>query len=373
MFEKKPPEVTLKCNGRKLGGWTTVSIRKSLEQLAHEFSLEVTNQSVGPLGQPIHTGVDVITPRTMADELTDADECTIYIDDQLVITGYVDDFNFNHNAQASTLTVSGFSKTGDLTACSAIYGNGVWTDATIATIANNLCQPYGISVVAFGSSALTPLKRFKIEQGETVHDAIARAAEMRSLLLVTNAQGNLDLLNASTGDAVAILQLGGNILAGGVTRTSRDRHSQYIFKGQTSASDEWSGKQASQLQGSITDPDVLRHRPLIVLSEKQRTKEDLGKRAIWERNVRAGRSVRYRATVEEWTADSGALWEPNISATIQDEWCQVDQAMLCVSAELVLDQRERVTHLDFMDRSAFDPEPWVKPPVKRGKRRFGGL
>lgn len=362
------PEVTLKCNGRELFGWTSLTIRKSLEQLAHEFSLEVTNQAVGPLGQVIHTGVDVITPRTMADELTDADECTIYVDDQLVITGYVDDFDFNHTAQASTLRVSGFSKTGDLTACSAIYGTGLWTDATIATIANNLCSPYGISVVAFGSNALTPIKRFKLEQGETVYEAIARAAEMRSLLLTTNAQGNLDLLTASTGDAVAALELGGNILAGGVTRTSRDRHSSYLFKGQTAADDAWNGKQASQLSGSIDDQYVRRHRPLIVLSEKQRTKEDLGKRAIWERNVRAGRSVRYRATVEEWTADTGALWEPNINATIRDEWCQIEQDMLVVSAEMVLDGRERVTHLDFMDRSAFDPEPWVKPPVKRRRR-----
>lgn len=366
------PEVTLKANGFKMGGWTTVSIRKSTEQLAHDFSLEVTNQRVGPLGQTVPTGVTTLGVRNAADELTNADECTIEIDGKVIITGFLDTFAFDYDDNAASLRLSGRSKTGDLVDCSAIYKTGVWKDATLARIVADLCEPYGITAFASGPTVLKPFKSFKLEEGETAFDAISRACNQRSVLPITLADGSLACVQASKTPSGAVIELGKNVLEGSVSRDYRDRFSNYLFKGQTAASDDWSGKSASQLEGSIDDTDVERYRPLVVLSQKQRTREDMGNRALWERNVRAGRSARYSYTVDSWTFSSGSIWatggdvwETNTLARVKDEWSDVDEDLLITSAEFNLDANSRTARIELLHRSAFDV---LALPPKRKRR-----
>jgi prophage tail gpP-like protein len=366
-----PPEVTLVVNGAKYGGWTSVSIRKSMESLADEFTLELTNQRVGPVGQYISTGLTLRDVKIAADELAGSDECEIQIDGKTVIVGYVDDFDFEYDANRADLRVSGRSKTGDLVDCSAVYKTGLWQKATILQIATDLCSPFGIDVlplIANDFDWLKPFDRFRIDDGETVYETLSRAAEMRALLLRSGNDGSLQIERAGQFSSGAGLELGKNVLVGSIGRSYRERFSEYTFKGQTEASDEWSGLTANKLEHRVTDTGVARYRPMVVHSDKQRGKDDVGKRAVWERNVRAGRSIRHRYTVEEWTSNLGLLWDPNTLVKITDDWCDVDTTALVTSVEFVL-AGERVTTLELMDPSAFTAKPEQPPKLKRRGRR----
>lgn len=366
-----PPEVTLVVNGAKYGGWTSNSIRKSMESLADEFTLELTNQRVGPVGQYIATGLTIRDVKIAADELAGSDECEIQIDGKTVIVGYVDDFDFEYDANRADLRVSGRSKTGDLVDCSAIYKTGLWQKATILQIATDLCAPFGIDVtplIVGDADWFKPFDKFRIDDGETIYETLSRAAEMRAVILRSGNDGNLQIERAGQFATGAGLELGKNVLTGSIGRSYRERFSEYTFKGQTEASDEWSGLTANDLNHRVTDTGVSRYRPLVVHSDKQRGKDDVGKRAVWERNIRAGRSIRHRYTVDEWTSNLGKLWEPNTLVKITDDWCDVDTTALVTSVDFVL-AGERVTTIELVDPSAFTPNPsQPKEPRKRGRR-----
>jgi prophage tail gpP-like protein len=365
------PEVTLVVNGAKYGGWTSVNIRKSMESVADEFSLQLTNQRVGPVGQVVSTGLTLRDVKIAADELAGSDKCEIQIDGKTVIVGYVDDFSFEYDANRADLSVSGRSKTGDLVDCSAVYKTGLWQKATILQIAKDLCAPFGVDVsplIVGESDWLKPFDGFRIDDGETVYEALSRAAEMRAVILRSGLDGNLQIERAGQFATGAGLELGKNVLVGSIGRSYRERFSEYTFKGQTEASDEWSGLTANALEHKVTDTGVDRYRPLVVHSEKQRGKDDVGKRAVWERNVRAGRSIRHRYTVEEWTSNLGQLWDPNTLVKITDDWCDVDTTALVTSVEFVL-AGERVTTLELVDPSAFTAKPTQPPKLKRRGRR----
>lgn len=359
-------DVVVRAGGFDVGGWTSATVRKSIEQVAHEFSLEAINTRPGQ-GGAVDLSIDTV--HRMADTLNTDDEVQILIDGQTVVTGYVDELAFEYDAQSASLNVSGRSKTGDLVDCSAISGTGLWNKATIVQIASDLCSPFGISVSAFvaGVDHLAPFNRFRLEPGETVMEALMRAAETRGVLFLTDADGNLTIERSASFFSGEVLELGTNILRGSVARSYADRHSVYHFKGQTEASDEWSGEKASALEHTVEDPHVGRHRPLVVLGEKQRGKEDVGKRAVFERNVRAGRSERFRYLVEDWTTPTGKLWDVNSLVRVRDPWSEADDlSLLITSAEFAVDANERTTTIELMDRSAFDV--LVEPP-KRKRRR----
>jgi prophage tail gpP-like protein len=366
-----PPEVTLVVNGAKYGGWTSVTARRSMESIADEFSLQLTNQRVGSVGQYVATGLTLRDVKIAADELAGSDECAIQIDGKSVIVGYVDDFDFEYDANRADLRVSGRSKTGDLVDCSAVYRTGLWQNATLMQIASDLCNPFGITVsssVLDSTDWMKPFARFRIDDGESVYETLSRAAEMRAVLLRSGNDGNLLIERAAQAYSGVGLELGKNVLVGSIGRSYRERFSEYTFKGQTEASDEWSGLSANNLEHRVTDTGVSRYRPLVVQSEKQRGKDDVGKRAVWERNVRAGRSIRHRYTVEEWTTNVGLLWEPNTLVKIVDDWCDVDTVALVTSAEFTL-AGERVTTLELVDPYAFTAKPEQPPKLRQRGRR----
>jgi prophage tail gpP-like protein len=354
------PDVRLLVNAQEISGWTSIRISKSLEKLAHDFDLGLTNQRVTALSE-------VAQIKAAADVVEEDDKVRVRIKlpsgaggGDIVVTGYVDETSLEYDASSVSFRVTGTSRTGDLVDSSAIYQTGVWNSASIDKIIADLCDPFGLTVLRNGSAG-PDFQRFKLEQGETVFEAMSRACSMRGFLPLTDAEGNVVLDRASKAPSGAVIELG-NVLSGGITRSRRERFSKYIFKGQTAASDEWSGKEASQLENEVDDPDVDRYRPMVVLAAKQKTKEDLGKRAVWERNVRAGRSLRVQYTVEGWTNSVGQLWEPNMLVHVSDEWCGIDQDLLVTSVDLLLDE-QYVTQLELMDRSAFDVEP-VRPTKK---------
>ena len=336
-------EASLTVNNEIHGGWTDISVTRSMEQLAHTFDLGFTERwSEDSKPIPIHAG----------------DRCTVKLDNKVVITGYVDEDPIDYDANEHKLRVTGRSLTADLIDCSAIYQKGQWKKQDLQAIAENLCQPFDIPVnieTDIGDS----FRYFSLHDGESVYEALERACRMRGVLMMTNADGELVFANIGARTSSTVIEYGVNVIRGARTGGFSERFSKYIVKAQTVGDDDTNGTSASTPSITVTDSAISRYRPLIVQSECLSAGAGLQKRATWERNVRAGRSRRLQYTLDGWNDDAGNLWEPNTLVAVKDPRLEVDATLLITSVRLTRDADGTNTTLELCDPKAMTVEPLV--------------
>lgn len=353
--------VTLTVAGKQYGGWEEVTINLGIKQMAGDFSLVASDRWPGGWGaQPIRAG----------------DACTVAIDGATVITGYVDRVNPRYDADGHNITITGRDKAGDLVDCSAIYKSGHWSGATLLQIASDLCQPFSVEVKADADLG-APFKDFAIQEGETVFEAISRAAGMRGVLAISNGAGGLTLTRAGTARHDTTLKNPGNIKAASGEFSLNERFSEYITKGQRRGTDDDVGtpELLSSPSGQVTDPGVKRYRPLIVLAEDQGTKTTFEQRAAWERNVRIGNALSVRATVFGWLdqGEKGKLWAINRLVKIVDRWLWLDDTLLIAGVSFYRGPRGTLTYLELTNPAAFEllAEPEQQTAIAKVKAGSG--
>lgn len=342
-------DFTLNVRGQKYAGWTDLSVTRSMEQLAHSFSLSLTDKwTTDGKSVPVVSG----------------DICSIAYGTKRVSTGYVDDDSKTYDANQRTQSFTGRSKTADLIDCSpARTSRKSWRKATLLSIAEQLCDPFNIAVTANVDTGLK-FSRFAIEEGETVFAALERAARQRGVLMVTDGDGDLVFDRAGSTKVATTLKWGVNILAGGATRSMRDRFSEYTVVCQSTGSDELFGSNTS-IKRTSTDPGVERSRPITIMADTEDSGSELQKRADWERNVRAGRARRYTYTVQGWEHESG-LWTPNALVRVVDPEFDLDDELLIVSTTQRRSNQGTTTELSLTGKEAFDVQPL---PLKKKKGR----
>lgn len=316
-----PDQLQLLVGGRTFTGWKSVRVRRSMVRCSGDFELGVSWEGrFGPGVPPIRVG----------------DSCELRIDGDLVLSGYVDQLEAQIDEQRHDVTVAGRDKTADLVDCSAVRKSGQWRAQKIETIAADLAQPFGVEVVAAVDTGKA-LASFALQEGESVFEAIERAARLRALLLVSNASGALVITRAGQDRVDTALVLGKNVLAMRAARDMRDRFSSYVLKGQAPGSDKFAGPLTSQIYAKATDPDVPRHRPLIIVNDAPDVAATLAERARWEASVRAARSTTLEAEVQGWRHASG-LWLPNSLVRVLAADLSIDDELLVTDVEYVKDE-----------------------------------
>ncbi|MGU5714783.1 phage baseplate assembly protein [Aeromonas taiwanensis] len=323
--------ITLRVDGQIYGGWQKVRITRSLRDIAGDFELSLTRKWDNPSEM-------VIKPLSA---------CTVHIGNDLVLTGYVDDFIPSYDAREVSWVVSGRSKTSDLVDCSAIYKTGQWTNVTLDRVARDICAPFGIDVVVecdLGDA----FSRVAIEQGETCFELLDRLAKLRGILLTTNEKGELVLTQASETPMGASLILGENILAARGNFSMRDRASEWIVKGSSYAGGAtWDNTAPSTIGGQkavVTDPAVTRYRPRIIIAEDVTTVAGASKRGQWQKQRSIGEGTQTEITVAGWRTQgmegsTGPLWRINRMCPIKDEIQGLDESWLIVTVTLMEDDK----------------------------------
>lgn len=338
-------EFVLIVNGKRYGGWTNVSIVRSIESLAHSYSVQYIDRWIEDGDAiPIRRG----------------DECEIHLNDSRVTRGYVDVDSGSEDANTSSLEFSGRSKTCDLVDCAAIYRSGQWAKAGLSKIAKDLCDPFGISVsteVDLGRPFTNP--GFALQEGETVFEALSRAARMRGVLMWTDRDGNLVFGRRGSSRVKTRLVRGDNIISSSFTHSWEDRFDSYIGKAQSAGNDQRSGKDVT-ISRTATDDRVSRYRPTVILADAEDAASELQKRVDWERNVRAGRSESASYTVQGWEHSEG-LWQPNTLVHVVDPRARLDSELLISSVRQSRGEQGTTTQIDVTLPEAFDVEPLPRP------------
>lgn len=345
-------DVTLQVNGVNYGGWKTVKVSLGMEQIANSFELTVSERWAGQ---------DQLWP------ISRGDECRLFIGKKPVITGYVDDADPEYDKASHSVRIAGRDKTGDLVDCSAIYKSGEWHNVSLERIAVDICKPFGIAVkvlTALGAK----FKKFAIQECETAFETLDRAARMRGILLMSDGLGNLLLTRAGRELSPVALVKGQNIEKLSGRFSDKDRHSIYIVKGQNPGSDTTTAEHHAQTKASCSDDNISRYRPLIIFAE-QGSGSTYKDRAIWERNIRAGRGSRAVYTVSGWECGD-SIWLPNRRVKVVDDYLHAPPELIIPQVVLTLDDNGSRSEIEVCRPEAFE---LINLPNVRRSSKSGGV
>lgn len=343
--------VTLTCDGLVHSTWTTVRITRGLKRACSDFMFETP-------GEYIPTILPFVA-------------CTIRDDDDLVLTGYVDEVTVSIDAHSSRTTIAGRSKVMDLIDCMPDFTTNQFNGCTLDAIARAVCAPFGIGVVVGPGVVIgDPFPDATFERSEKGFAYLERLARQRGILLTDDEFGNLVLATVGTARAPASLVQGqgGNVYRARGVLSGRERYSKYTIHSQAGIAVTDTTVQ-NAVVAIATDPAVPRYRPWSGIAESASLTDAAQLRADWEKAHRLGESIKATLSVPEWRAN-GTLWRCNQVVTCKVPRLALTTDLLIGEMTFTDDAREgRRTDLLVQPPSAFTPDPTL---IGRGKGASGG-
>lgn len=356
-------EVVLRVRGKEFGGWTSVSIDKSLYTLTGAFGVKATD--IFP-GNPQKWGISM------------GDECSIAIDRQVVITGYIEDIPIEYDANSHNITIGGRDKTGDLVDCSFTETAKEWKNRSIVSVIRALCNPFDVTVdvdssVTSQANYKIANETFKANEGDTVFDMILKLCKMKGILPVSYGDGKLVLTGTGIQTANDSLELGVNIKSANINQSDKDRFQTYIVKGQGKGKDTKTLFVTAQPSGQYLDEVIRRHRPTVIFTETSCDTGYCKDRARWEALTKAGNSRRLEYEVQGLVQSNGEVWPLNSLVKVKDHFLNIDSTLLISAINYsVSDEQGSLTRLTIVHPDSF--KLVMNPtPIKTGFDWAAGL
>lgn len=299
--------VTLSVNGQQFGGWETVKVEASADDAKRSFTVTTSERKPD---WPIQPGDQV-------DVLVNGSD--------IIVSGYVEDYDANLDGSHHTASISGSSKSVDLCDCAAIHDTGRFRNATIKDIGDAISKDYGVKINDKTKNGLNKLERFQIQNGETVFDALERIARTENLFLVGAADGSLEIHDGPEGiSAISLVEGFPPLLAISVKLSMRDRHQTYKVRGQRAHTPTATDL---EIEATSTDGAVKRKRTRIIHAEGDIDPKRAQKRVDNEKQTQQGRSITASASCSGFYAPTGELWRPLMQVYVYAPTVHIDQTM----------------------------------------------
>jgi prophage tail gpP-like protein len=372
--------LVLRIQGTDYGGWTSVRVRRSVEEASGTWACEVSERWPG---------------RDQPWPIAPQDACTVYLDGQLVMTGWVEGYAPSFDARSHRIEVRGRSLTADAVDSSVEIDGGQLKGLTLQQVSERVLKPLGINVDFKNAPDGGKLPDIQVQQGETAHALIERVCRMQGLLVFDDERGHLIIARPGAGGSQGTLVQGenGNIVSASAELDWSERPSDVTVKATKVPADDpadWpdgagtnggatgraAGDDTGDGDGEATDPDtgepgsndtavapsgrandpaVKRHRPLIIYGENVSDSKEAALRATYEIRRRIGKSQRARVTVQNWTIPgSGALWQAGRMVAVQAKWLgALDQSLMVAAVDFLKDESGTRTELELTLPEAF--------------------
>lgn len=334
-------EIELLVGGQRFGGWKRISVSRSIETLANEFELSVTDTwAIGGQPWPMREG----------------DECTVLLDGKPLVTGYVDDRDLSFAKDSRAITVKGRDKTGQLVDNSCDLRSWQFQRIPLLSLIEKICAPFGVRVVpdpeVLASLPAAPQEALSLDIGDTGFEAIDRICKFAGVLPVADGLGNLRLMKPGSIPARVALVQGQNVLGGTAVFSGAERFYTYKVLGQSWNPDTDEG---TRVVGVATDPGVARRERVLVLqAEGPVSQKQAEARAKWEASTRAARGDTVSVTVQGWSS-TGYVWTPGHSVVTTLPALGVSGTMMIVGAAMKL-EKGKTTEIQLARPDAFAPE-----------------
>lgn len=348
-FTRDNAKITVTVNGTAYEGWLQSEVDRSLEAICGTFSIPV---SLVPGDPPA---------------IKRQDEVQVRIGNSVVITGYVLAAEPFYRGGDCGMRITGRDRTGDLVRCTAIHKGGQWRNAGLERICKDLVVPFGLRVVVDADLGV-PIQDFKISHGETVVDALSRAARLRGVMVTRSDDGQLLLTKAGKKLFKGAIRRGSNVISMEGVGSDEQRHSEYIVYGQSNTMDDF--ETARGLKAIAKDDEIRRYLPLVINADGNTTQAEMQALASHTARVRRGHSLGFKYTVEGWTFE-GEPWPLNQRVAIYDDVAGIpgvdgkNEWLIC-GVKQTCDLKEGdVTELLVRPIEAYDTVPLKSKPKHR--------
>lgn len=295
--------VTVIAGGRRYALWEEISVDYGAEQAVRAARLVTADAaSLTQAAWPLLPGTDV----------------EVYAGNTLLIRGFVETFEPQVTGQYHVAVVTVVTKSKDAVEASATHPTGEVRNRRIHQLAHDI-DPTG-TVWRSQDGKTIPLIRVK--PGETVFEAVERAAKAHGVLLIGAADGGVDIVRGVRGRHNIRIRTQDYVQA--QSRLSIEgRHDVFKVKGQSA---ETLNKNGQVPEATATVP-LPRPRPKVHVLEGEANPERLKGRAEWLARREAGAALTATIVVPFWRDDSGRIWEPAFTVFVDCDLLKIHQDM----------------------------------------------
>ena len=224
-----------------------------------------------------------------------------------------------------SFTLNGRSKGLDLVDSSAITNKTVWRNVKLETIIEELIRPFGLSLDTNGIDTGAAVDKFKIEQGQSVLEAIQRELKKRRIFLTDTAEEKLRFFRAPEKDKVSgtITEGDSNLVSINFGEDDSKRFSEYVVVGQA--------KKKSNVRAVKKDNRIVRPRRKTIISEEITSNSQAIQRAGWESSLAEASSQSYSAKLSRWRRSDGGIWQKGEQLRLVSDSLNIDQILMIKS------------------------------------------
>ncbi|MAI62405.1 MAG: hypothetical protein CBB87_08010 [Micavibrio sp. TMED27] len=302
---------------------------------------------------------------------------TVEIDNQLVFKSQIQTLNPS-DSNGHFFTYIGRDATGDLVDCSASFSDGSFSkkNMKLDEALNDILKPFNMRVKTNEIDIGEPLSEINISPGETVAEVMARLCKYRRIKPFTDGIDSVLLSKIGAERSLGSIILGENVMTRSGQISHAGRYSKVTVKGGNNGSSGDAGfgnasaEDLAELEGVAYDPDIKRHRPLIIVSEADATKEELQARAEWEVRHRRFNGTDLTYTVPGWEASEGQFWKINSLVRVEDPELNINRDMLIKAVDLNRDSDGTTSSIMVAPAESYDLPPAREP--KTDDELWGG-
>jgi prophage tail gpP-like protein len=341
----------LEVNGVQYDNFTSASCELRLDALSNSFSF----QAVAAEGE--------------AFPFKGGDECKIIVNDETVLTGFIEIIEVTYNADDHIILISGRDRTSDLLDSSVSAINDLRAPITLKEIIEKVIANIGSDLEVVddvSTESFNPAEDVASpEPGNNAFEFIEQYSRKRQVLLTSNSDGNVVITSGSAEQVDGSIQhiigaIDNNVLSSSFSFDISRRFNSYVFKSELNpvALNNAGTTENSSIvnqSGDVTDGEIRTGRQLTIESEITSSDAENAARAQWEANVRKARSLVYSAVVTGYDVEPGAdLWQINKLYQVVDDYLGKQEPMLCNSVTFTLDTSGgEQTTLGFVDQEAY--------------------
>ena len=282
-------KITLEVNGEKLDGFQDASVSRSIETLSGLFTFSTTIRETDD--------------RVLQNKLKVQDSVRVFVGDDLVLTGRIEDLTVSYDAGSHNIRVSGRDKTADLIDSSILqqsYSQRDFLKLTRKVLDDNGYSDIKITDNSNSDLTLPNINTITIKEGESIFQFIDRYAKYLRIFVNSDNEGNLVLAtegSRSNGGALISIKngLNNNILNASLNTISNQRFN--IIEAKAQGDNDSFGEISVDQNGLFSDSEVVSPRRKIISIPDVNTASDLQKIAEWESTVRRARGRRYNCKV----------------------------------------------------------------------------
>lgn len=321
--------IILKVNGKNYGNWTSLSIRRSVDEFSGSFSFESTD--------------------TLAQDypIRDGDAVQVLVNGTAMVTGFVDEIYASISGNDHNITVRGRDNVRNLIDTSIPNDWKQNVSADSITSFEQLCslviQGTGNDIALSNvAGTISPFEEDELQEAETGQKAmqfLSSFARKRNVYLNTDGKGVFRIYRPQSVNATDDLLLQTNSRRNNI-KSRRYRHSSADrFRTVNVRSQEDSGGgafdfEAPDASGTATDTEISTGRTLEIISEEEMTAAECEERAKEEVNIRRARATEYTCVVAGAVQSDGTPWDYGLTARLVDDKAGIQGRFFIRSVEI---------------------------------------